>query len=347
MKVIRGVRQALFCILKGANPCTCNNSRPVKTTSYIRLGKLLQWCWRVLVFLVLVTAIVVVTDPFSRDILFQGLKPPLVMGEKIAMGRIDGRRQLETPHCSFSDNKAPRRRESDLEIAPGATRWREFGTSNFIEFLNLLFEKYGIISFARSGTALGALRHHGRIPYDTDMDIFWIIPRNVSVGSVYKTVEREALGFPGISFHYVSLASLFIYDRSDIVVLRQLNSTFTRIFDIDVEVISEELFFSDEGYKQHIFDKYGMDLSSYVQDMCKCDFEDAYLHCFEEKSMRTYLSLYYGEDFMIPLRGIESLDMYIPFRKWFWRTTLGDWMIESLRELVFSVYQHNILSTST
>jgi hypothetical protein len=148
---------------------------------------------------------------------------------------------------------------------------------NILKDVTQVLEDSGIEYFISFGTLLGAVRHRGLIPWDTDIDI--IIPQS-SMEDAIDILQQYLLSHYSIS-----------KDREDNIVgnLVRVNLSKVNTLHIDLFTYIEE----DEtivfGYKRR-FDK------NDIFPLRKVEFYD--LSLYAPKDINRQLTTFYGDDFM-------------------------------------------------
>jgi len=148
---------------------------------------------------------------------------------------------------------------------------------NILRDVAKVLEDSGIEYFISFGTLLGAVRHKGLIPWDTDIDI--IIPQRVKSDAI-EVLQKH------LPSNYVVLQ-----DRDDNIVgsLVRVNLSKVNTLHIDLFTYIEE----DEkivfGYQRNFFKKD-------IFPLRKVEFYD--LSLYAPKDINRQLTTFYGDDFM-------------------------------------------------
>ncbi|KAF0852871.1 putative mitochondrial protein [Andalucia godoyi] len=220
--------------------------------------------------------------------------------------------------------------------------WSEESTVPVVRFMDDLYNRTGIVTVMRSGTALGARRKQRKIPGDTDGDVYWIIPRGMTVGDVISLVRDLLNSDPAYSKMWLrenAWSLWFLYDRYLPMELA-FKHPIGRRMGWDIDLLHEDLWF-DEGFNHRHTYRYAPSRESnkvyhitprrLANSLCLCKYQEEWLTMFSFQSpvLEEYLTIYYGEDFT-ELQDKYNVVIHLKSRRWFWRHPLGNFIYETL-----------------
>lgn len=243
---------------------------------------------------------------------------------------------------------------------------------HLVAFLSSLFDQHGLIVMARSGSLLGAVRGHARIPHDGDLDVLIVLPMALSLDDLWPLLEAAIQASPDASrlklVHY-PLARFFLYDRSAHAQIRWYFELPTPAYEkgfrltADVEVAREDILMADPGAQTFFRADSGMDVAAlFATPLCRCPFayssDDrtvtvraahptgaSFLFCPEATESRRLLEHQYGDSWMTPPQGMQvgsthandpsgGREVHFIYPNWFFRSSIGQWIFHQAETFV-------------
>ena len=176
--------------------------------------------------------------------------------------------------------------------------------------LSDIYVKLGIKSVLRDGSLLHVYRH---VKADDDMDIWMIIPKNMTLSNGYdkvKHVMRSNSSYTDLLFEHQNmvLMSLF-YQYSDavrisykglkIVDINVLHETFINDPSVQTPCLKQMECGLRDDDAQFLRQFHIIRTKNLFENLCKCQFMDAELFCVSAAG--EYLELRYGKNFTKPI----------------------------------------------
>lgn len=213
-----------------------------------------------------------------------------------------------------------------------------------------LYSLYGIKSILRDGSLLHTFR---QIKTDMDMDIYMIIPKNMTFGNSYSKIIAlidSKNEYQGVELEYqnIFLMGLF-WDRSDSV---RLSYNGIKITDINV---LHETFLNDPELQTPCLEQMECDYpdnDTYIQknyhhiktknlfgNLCKCQYMDSQLFCFNFNAEK-YLEIRYGSDFRTPIPGGDNYSLVYERPLSIWRFIIRNFPILKKFKRFFEGHQN-------
>jgi hypothetical protein len=226
----------------------------------------------------------------------------------------------------------------DFNISPICNWYKSsFDFSDYhpyeFELISSFFEKliklWGIKIILRDGSFLHTFR---QIKADMDMDVYMIIPNDMSFKEAYNIIEIEIEVFNAeLKFeHQNILITGIFWEKSDAV---RISYKGKKIVDINV---LHETFINDPQLQNPCFEKMKCNMidDEYINknlkfiktdnlftNLCKCNYMNSELLCFNNNGEK-YLEIRYGKDFRIPKAGGNNYDLIYERPKTFFRWIL-------------------------
>lgn len=159
--------------------------------------------------------------------------------------------------------------------------------SSFIQFC----DEYSLNYFCTGGTMLGAVRHHGFIPWDDDIDLFMMRKDYNKLIELKSELAKRDIGLEGLQFEDSFAVFLKIWDMNttlwEIDEIPHVYGVYIDIFPLDYSDDTEEMFLKKYKNRRFLFNLYQLSQITF--------------------SLKSLLSRIHQKDFKFVARDILSL----------------------------------------